>query len=147
MKMSGMTDGRKALKEEALAQHRLRREFDLERLRAPIRRELRVHGGQRRVAAEMRIPRGSLRKFLSMQSVPTGRNFDSLESWVADRPEAVVTGGMVSLAVLAGELPAEIRLRTRRHLARELAKLYRGAGALLPGWLHDEVSEPQGDDF
>lgn len=149
MKMSrlGMTDGRKALREEALAQHRLRREFDLERLRAPIRRELRVHGGQRRVAAEMRIPRGSLRKLISMQSVPTGRNRDSVESWVADRPEAVVTAGMVSLAVLAGDLPAEIRVRARRHLARELAELYRGAGALLPEWLHDEVSEPQGNDF
>lgn len=128
----------RAFKEEALAHQRFQREFELERLRAPVRRELRVHGGQRRVAAEMRIPRGSLRKLIAMQSVPTGRNRDALESWVADRPEATITGGMVALAVLAVELPAEIRLRARRRLAQELAGLYRDAGVPLPLWLHDE---------
>lgn len=133
-------DGQRAFKEEALAHQRFQREFKLERLRAPVRRELRVHGGQRRIAAEMRMPRGSLRKFISMQSVPTGRNFDALESWAADRPEATVTGGMVSLAVLASEMPAEIRLRARRRLAGELAELYREAGAPLPLWLHEELT-------
>lgn len=133
--------GQKAFKEEALAHQRFQREFELERLRAPVRRELRIHGGQRRIAAEMRMPRGSLRKFISMQSVPTGRNFDGLESWAADRPEATITGGMISLAVLASELPATIRLRARRRLAGELAQLYREAGAPLPLWLHDELAD------
>lgn len=136
----------RARKEEALAHHRIQREFELERLRAPVRRELRVHGGQRRVAAEMRMPRGSLRKLISMQSVPTGRNFDALESWVADRPEATVTSGMVSLAVLASELPAEFRQRARGRLAGALAELYREAGAPLPLWLHDEMVDAPKDE-
>lgn len=145
MPRSRMVGASKPVQEEALAFHRFRREFDLERLRAPVRRELRVHGGQRRIAAEMRIPRGCLRKFVSMQSAPSGRNMEALESWVSDRPEATVTGGMVALAVLATELPAESRIRARRHLARELATLYREAGVLLPLWLHEELAEIQGE--
>lgn len=146
MQRSIMGNTQRVLKEEALAHSRFQREFELERLRAPVRRELRVHGGQRRIAAEMRIPRGSLRKFVAMQSAPTGNNRESLESWVADRPEAMVTGGMVSLALLAGDLPAEIRQRARRRLAGGLAELYREAGTPLPLWLHDELADVPEDE-
>lgn len=129
-----------AEREEARARHRFERELELERLRAPIRRELRVHGSQRGLAAEMRIARGCLRKFVEMKSVPTGRNRDALESWAANRPEATVTAGMISLALLAGELPADLRSAARRRLALELAAFFRAAGVLLPPWLHEELA-------
>lgn len=133
-----------AAREEQLAIKRFQREFALERLRAAVRREVRTHGGQRRAAASIRIPRGALRRLVEMRSAPTGRNMENLENWVADRPETPVTGGMVALALLAGELPADVRAEARRHLGRELAMFFRATG-VLPAWLHEELADATED--
>lgn len=108
-------------------------QHDLERIRQALRRELRVHSGQLALAQEIGIARGSLRKFVDMQSIPLPANMDRLREWAADRPEIWTPIGAVCLATLVLDLvPAEARAPARRHLARELAALYARAGQPVP---------------
>ncbi len=111
----------------------------IESLRLAVRRELRVHRGQRALARLIGVCRGTLRKFVEMRSLPTPENLDRIRDWAADRPEVRAPLGVVALAVLAGDLPADFRLRARRGLARELAAVYADAGEVLPAWIEEEL--------
>jgi hypothetical protein len=111
----------------------------IESLRLAVRRELRVHRGQRALARLIGVCRGTLRKFVEMRSLPTQHNLDKISEWAADRPEVRAPLGAVALAILAGNLPADFRLRLRRGLARELAAVYAEAGEELPSWVAEEL--------
>ncbi len=111
----------------------------IESLRLALCRELRVYGGQRALARQIGICRGTLRKFVEMRSLPTPQNLDKIRDWAADRPEVRPPLGAIALAILAGDMPAGARLRLRRGLARELAAAYREAGAELPSWVAEEL--------
>ena len=111
----------------------------IESLRLAVRRELRVHRGQRALARLIGVCRGTLRKFVEMRSLPTYRNLEKIRDWAADRPESRAPLGAVALAVLADDLSAQFRLRARRGLARELAALYAEAGEVLPAWIEEEL--------
>lgn len=114
-------------------------QYALEHIRHALRRELRVHSGQLALAREIGIARGSLRKFIDMQSTPRPANMDRLREWASDRPEVWTPIGAVCLATLVLDLvPAEARAPARRHLARELAVFYARAGQPVPAWLAAE---------
>ena len=112
--------------------------YELERLRQVLRRELRVHTGQRTLAGEIGISRGSLRKLLDMESVPTYRNLQRLKEWAADRPEVWTPLGSLGLAVLVMDLPAEARADLRRQVACLLDSAYFRLGQTSPEWLGRE---------
>lgn len=111
----------------------------VESLRLAVRRELRVHRGQRALARLIGVCRGTLRKFVEMRSLPTHQNLEKIRDWAADRPEVRTPLGAVALAVLAEGLPAQFRLRARRDLARELSVVYAEAGEVLPAWIEEEL--------
>lgn len=115
-------------------------ELDLETLREAIRRELRVHGGQDALAQSIGVSRGTLRKLIAMQSVPTLRNLDRIREWTEHRPAVRVPLGGVSLALIVKYLPARVRGATRLRLARDLASAYAEAGQPVPVWLTAECA-------
>jgi len=110
-----------------------------ESLRLAVRRELRVHRGQRALARLIGVCRGTLRKFVEMRSLPTYHNLEKIRDWAADRPEVHAPLGAVALAVLADGLPAQFRRRARLDLARELSGAYAEAGEVLPAWIEEEL--------
>lgn len=123
------------------------REFDrfadthtVESLRLAVRRELRVHRGQRALARLIGVCRGTLRKFVEMRSLPTPENLEKIRDWAADRPEVRAPLGAVALAVLAGDLPARLRFRARCDLARALVDVYAEAGEVPPAWIQEELN-------
>jgi len=110
----------------------------VESLRLAVRRELRVHRGQRALARLIGVSRGTLRKFVEMQSLPTPSNLEKIQEWAADRPDVQAPLGAVALAVIAGDLPADFRFRARLRLSRELASVYAEAGESPPPWVAEE---------
>lgn len=122
--------------------------YDLERLRQVVRRELKVHTGQRTLAQEIGISRGSLRKLLEMQSVPTHHNLERLKEWATDRPEVWTPLGALALAVLVMDLPAEMRADLRRQVACLVESAYFRLGQSPPDWLARECgyADPGGTD-
>lgn len=113
--------------------------YELERIRQALRRELRVHTGQETLAREIGISRGSLRKLLETQSVPTPRVLQRLRDWSADRPEVWTPIDALALALLVRDLPAEERGEARLQLARTLGNLFTQAGRPVPDWLAQEM--------
>lgn len=111
----------------------------IESLRLAVRRELRVHRGQRALARLIGVCRGTLRKFVEMRSLPTDENLEKIRDWASDRPEVRAPLAAVALAVLADGVPAPLRIRTRRALARELSAIYAEAGEVLPAWIEEEM--------
>jgi hypothetical protein len=126
--------GRKIVRDRIVA------EWKLEGLRQVLRRELRVHSGQRVLARSLGISRAVIRKFLEMRSVPTPENMALLTNWAADRPEMDTPLGAVCLAVLSGELEPRMRYAGRRRVAEALAGLYAESASKIPAWLADELS-------
>ena len=118
--------------------HTFMDELDLETLREALGREMRVHGGQDALAQTIGVSRGTVRKLVGMQSVPTRRNLDRIREWAEHRPTVRVALGAVCLALLVKYLPAEIRGATRLRLARDLASAYAEAGRPVPLWLATE---------
>lgn len=113
----------------------------VESLRLAVRRELRVHRGQRALARLIGVCRGTLRKFVEMRSFPTPCNLEKIRDWAADRPEVQAPFGTVALAVIAEDLPADFRLQARLRLARELAAMYAEVGKALPSWVAEELGQ------
>jgi transcriptional regulator with XRE-family HTH domain len=111
----------------------------VESLRLAVRRELRVHRGQRALARLIGVSRGTLRKFVEMRSLPTPNNLEKIRDWTADRPEVQAPLGSVALAVIAEDLPADFRFRARMRLTRELASVYAEAGEAPPAWVAEEL--------
>lgn len=112
--------------------------LDLEALRLAVRRELRVHRGQRALARLIGVSRGSLRKFVEMRSLPVPENLEKIREWAADRPRVRAPLGAVALAMLAGDVPAGARLRLRRRLAGEVARACAEEGVEVPAWVREE---------
>lgn len=126
--------GKKIVRDRVLA------EWKLEGLRQIVRRELRVHAGQRVLARNLGISRAVIRKFLEMRSVPTAANMALLTDWAADRPEVDTPLGAVCLALLSSELAPGMRYAGRRRVAEALAGVYAESAAEVPAWLADELS-------
>lgn len=59
----------------------------LETLRQAIRREVKAQSSLRGLAQHIGVDRGSLRKFLTMESVPGFENLAKIEDWSEERPE------------------------------------------------------------
>jgi transcriptional regulator with XRE-family HTH domain len=118
--------------------HRFADVRSVESLRLAVRRELRVHRGQRALAHLIGVSRGTLRKFVEMRSLPTQENLDKIREWAADRADVHAPLGAVALAILAGDLPASFRLSTRDQLVGILAAAYTEAGEALPEWMGEE---------
>lgn len=112
--------------------------YELERLRKVLRRELAVHMGQRTLAAEIGISRGSLRKFLEMQSIPTHQTLQRIKDWAGNRPDAWTPLGALGLAILVMDVPAEGRSDLRRQLACLLEAAYTRMDQPVPEWLSAE---------
>lgn len=110
-----------------------------EALRGAVRRELRIHAGQRGLSRLIGVARSSLRKFVEMRSMPRGVNRKRIEHWAQNRPEYVPALGSVALALLVADLPAGDRLAGRRALADELAQVYQRAAQRVPEWLAEEL--------
>lgn len=115
-------------------------EHELESLRQAIRRELRVHGGQEGLAREIGVSRGTLRKLIGMNSIPTQTNLERIREWTEHRPRVRVHQGAVCLALLVKFLPAEVRAAARLRLARELSSAYVEADSPVPVWLTAECA-------
>ncbi len=111
----------------------------LERVRRVVRRDLQVHSGQQDLAREIGISRGSLRKFVEDQSIPSSPVQQRLRDWVDSRPPIWTPRGAVALALLVHDLPYQQRGEARRRLARELAAIHAEAGRELPRWLAEEI--------
>jgi hypothetical protein len=111
---------------------------ELETLRSILRREMRTHGGQRGLARQIGIDRGSLRKFASGQSTPERRTVQAIREWAADRPPVSVPFAAVALALLVDDLGPAARPAARRHLAAVLGR-YHEAGGGVPTWVGDEI--------
>jgi transcriptional regulator with XRE-family HTH domain len=109
---------------------------DLETLREALRREVRVHTSLRALALNIGVDRGTLRKFLAMESVPRAENLDKIRDWAADRPELATPLGSVALTLLVHDLPGHRRAHVRRQLAQELAAAF--TRHMLPEWLEHE---------
>lgn len=112
---------------------------DLETLREALRREVRVHTSLRSLALDIGVDRGTLRKFLAMESVPRAENMNKIRDWAADRPELATPLGSVALAILVRDLPGHCRAQVRRELARELAASFKSK--VIPEWLEHECAE------
>jgi transcriptional regulator with XRE-family HTH domain len=112
---------------------------ELEALRQVVRRELRVHGGQRTLAREIGIDRGSLRKFATGQSTPTGGTLARIQEWAGDRPGLAIPLSLVALALLVDDVSPAARPGARRQLAALLGRIYDGTGEGVPTWVGDEV--------
>jgi hypothetical protein len=123
----------------------VKRDFDiiadarrLETLRQAIRREVRTQSSLRALGQQIGVDRGSLRKFLTMESVPDFENMAKIEDWSEERPEVWTPLGAVSLAVLVLDLPGPHRGPARKELAEVLASAFRTAGRPVPDWLEAE---------
>ena len=110
----------------------------LERLRQAIRREVRVQSSLRSLAREIGVDRGTLRKFLAMESVPQTDNLARIEDWLENRVDVWPPRGAVALAVLVLDLPGQQRGVVRRQLARLLASAFTKANTPVPEWLELE---------
>lgn len=114
---------------------------ELEQIRQALRHELRVHTGQHSLAQHIGISRGTLRKFLDLESVPVHRNLTHLRDWMENRAAAPVPLGAVCLSILVDELlPGSRRKAARRHLAKELAAMFVRGGQAVPPWLAQEAT-------
>lgn len=111
----------------------------LERVRRMVRRDLRVHNGQQDLAREIGISRGSLRKFIEDQSIPSHPVQQRLRDWVESRPPIWTPPGAVALVLLVHDLPYQARGEARRRLARELATIHGEAGREVARWLAEEI--------
>jgi transcriptional regulator with XRE-family HTH domain len=123
----------------------LKRDFDivadarrLEMLRQGIRREVKLQSSLRALAQRIGVDRGSLRKFLTMESVPDWENLAKIEEWLENRAEVWTPLGAVTLAVLVLDLPGPRRGPTRKQLARVLASAFAEAELPIPEWLDAE---------
>ena len=114
--------------------------YELERLRQVLRRELTVHTGQRTLAAEIGISRGSIRKFLDMQSIPTHQTLQRIKDWAGNRPDAWTPLGALALSVLVMDVPAEARGDLRRCLAGLLEATHARIDQPVPQWLAGECA-------
>ncbi|HEX2094857.1 MAG TPA: hypothetical protein VHG28_20830 [Longimicrobiaceae bacterium] len=126
----------------------VKRDFDiladarrLEALRQAIRREVRARSSLRGLAQRIGVDRGSLRKFLTMESVPDLENMAKIEDWSEERPEVWTPLGAVALAVLVLDLPGPRRGPARKQLARVLASAFSDAKQPVPEWLEAECGE------
>lgn len=113
----------------------------LEALRQAIRREVATRSSLRGLAQQIGVDRGSLRKFLAMESVPDAGNLAKIEDWSEERPEVWTPLGAVALAVLVLDLPGPRRGPARRRLADALAAAFRDTGRPVPDWLDAECGE------
>lgn len=118
---------------------------ELETLRSIIRREIRVHGGQRTLAQEIGIDRGSLRKFASGQSVPTPHTLARIREWAADRPAPAIPMAAVAVAILSDEFAPLSRPAARHQIAATLGAIYQNAGLGIPTWIRDETGATSGE--
>jgi transcriptional regulator with XRE-family HTH domain len=123
----------------------VKRDFDvvadarrLETLRQGIRREVKRQTSLRALAQQIGVDRGSLRKFLTMESVPEWENLAKIEEWLENRAEVWTPLGAVTLGVLVLDLPGPRRGPARKQLARVLASAFTDAGLPLPDWLDAE---------
>lgn len=110
----------------------------LEMLRQALRREIQVHTSLRALAHDIGVDRGTLRKFLAMESVPRAENLEKIRDWAADRPDLWIPLGTVALALLVNDLPAPLRAPVRRQVAGELADAYTREERRVPEWLARE---------
>lgn len=110
----------------------------LERLRQAIRREVRAQSSLRSLARDIGVDRGTLRKFLAMESVPQTDNLARIEDWLENRAEVWPPPGAVAFAVLVRDLPGQNRGVVRRQLACLLASAFTEAKMLVPEWLELE---------
>lgn len=113
--------------------------YRLERIRQVLRRDLRVHSRQQDLAREIGISRGSLRKFVDSQSIPSHQVQQRLQDWVDSRPPIWTPPGAVALVLLVHDLPYQQRGEARRRLARELAAIYAEGGREISAWLTEEM--------
>jgi hypothetical protein len=109
--------------------------------RQTLRREIRVHKGQRGLAREIRCDRGSLRKFMSGQSTPEPYTFSLIREFAADRPEISIPLSLVGLALLVEDVKPELRPRARRDIAAVMRAVYSDSGEGAPTWVEDEIAE------
>ena len=123
----------------------VKRDFDiiadarhLETLRQAIRREVKARSSLRGLAQHIGVDRGSLRKFLTMESVPGFGNLAKIEDWSEERPEIWTPLGAVALAVLVLDLPGPRRGPARQQLARALASAFSETDLSVPEWLEAE---------
>lgn len=123
----------------------VKRDFDtiadarrLESLRQAIRREVGVRSSLRSLAQQIGVDRGSLRKFLTMESVPGVENLAKIEDWSEERPEVCTPLGAVALGLLVLDPPAPRRGPTREQLARVIAAAFADAKLPVPEWLDAE---------
>ena len=126
----------------------VKRDFDvvadarrLETLRQGIRREVKRQTSLRALAQQIGVDRGSLRKFLTMETVPESENLAKIEEWLENRAEVWTPLGAVTLGVLVLDLPGPRRGPARKELARVLASAFRDAGLPVPDWLEAECAE------
>jgi transcriptional regulator with XRE-family HTH domain len=113
----------------------------LETLRQGIRREVKRQTSLRALAQQIGVDRGSLRKFLTMESVPDWENLAKIEEWLENRAEVWTPLGAVTLGVLVLDLPGPLRGPARSQLARVLASAFTDAGLPVPDWLDAECAE------
>jgi transcriptional regulator with XRE-family HTH domain len=113
----------------------------LETLRQGIRREVKRQTSLRALAQHIGVDRGSLRKFLTMESVPEWENLAKIEEWLENRAEVWTPLGAVTLGVLVLDLPGPRRGPARKQLARVLASAFTDAGLPVPDWLDAEFAE------
>ena len=123
----------------------VKRDFDivadarrLETLRQAIRREVTTQSSLRGLAQHIGIDRGSLRKFLTMESVPGLENLAKIEDWSEERPAIWTPLGAVALAILVLDLPGPQRGPARQQLARVLASTFSESDLPVPEWLEPE---------
>lgn len=109
--------------------------------RQVLRRQVRIHGGQRGLARDIRVDRGSLRKFMSGQSTPEPHTFGLIREFAADRPEPIVPMSLVALALLVEDVKPELRPRARRDVAAVMRAIYSDSGEGAPTWVDDEIAE------
>jgi DNA mismatch repair ATPase MutS len=110
----------------------------LETLRQAIRREVKTQSSLRGLAQHIGVDRGSLRKFLTMESVPGCENLAKIEDWSEERPEIWTPLGAVALAILVLDLPGPRRGPARQQLARMLASAFSESDRPVPEWLEGE---------
>ncbi|HEV2150469.1 MAG TPA: helix-turn-helix transcriptional regulator [Longimicrobiaceae bacterium] len=125
----------------------VKRDFDivadarrLETLRQAIRREVKAQTSLRALAQRIGVDRGSLRKFLTMESVPDWENLAKIEEWFEDRADVWTPLGAVALAVLVLDLPGPRRRPARKRLAQVLASAFGDAELPVPEWLDTECA-------
>lgn len=116
--------------------------YELERLRATVRRELEAHPSVSSLARELAMAPGTLRGFLAGARPQLLIKLDMLKwarrrsSWW-DSPGLLVPNGIIALSAAAECFPGPQRRSERNALVRRLAASYRDRRQPVPEWVKE----------